>query len=282
MSSTRLDNRSSPRLPALAFFCISKAMAEQQQLPAPVVKDFDLVTIPMEGVVAYWLSLRKLLGNTRRMAKVTTDEAQYTTEPFIRYLLEIAFEDLDDAWLERAAAAKRRTLQRQLRRRLDLMRLALLDIASGEHPRKTMVKMAAKYATPPITDERAFRLVQELASAAEQNPGGKANYFNVEYRLRDEQLVVVLLFYVLWARKAGKRSLAEFQEFVTAGFFAEGLDLVVDGFDVPFIRKRMRAHRDAILEDVDHKRDACYELCCAVRSRLDYDRAFLLGKSFLE
>lgn len=259
-------------------------MDEQKQqtseAPAPK-KDFDLVLVPMEGVVTYWLSLSKLLGGSRKIARQVGEEAQYTSEPFVHHLLEIAFNELPEQHIRRMAQAKKSVLLESLSRRLNLMRMSLLDILAAENPRKTLAKMTAQYTHPPLNEEKAFRFAQDLTALAEKDPNERPEYFNVDHRLKVDQLMVVLLFYVLWSRREGKRNLGAFTKYVASPFFRDGLALVVDGFDGPFVRKRLRAHRQAILDDVGMKMDASVDMALAIRNRLDYDRVFEVGKSYM-
>ena len=51
---------------------------------------FDIIEIPLEGVAAYWLSIKKL-ADEKRSFKPLGEEAEYTSEPYIRYLLDVVF-----------------------------------------------------------------------------------------------------------------------------------------------------------------------------------------------
>lgn len=256
---------------------------QNQQTPesASPKKDFDLVLLPMEGVVTYWLSLSKLLGSSRKIAKQVGEEAQYTSEPFVHHLLEITFNDLPEQHIRRMAHAKKSVLLDSLTRRLDLMRMSLLDIMAAENPRKTLAKMTAQFTFSPLSEEKAFRFAQDLTALAEKTPDERPEYFNVDHRLKIDQLMVVLLFYVLWSRREGKRNLGAFTKYIVSPFFRDGLALVVDGFDGPFVHKRLRTHRQTILDDVGMKMDASVEMALAIRNRLDYDRVFEVGRSFM-
>jgi hypothetical protein len=258
-------------------------MDEQTPQPqqSPPKKDFDIVLAPMEAVVTYWLSLARLLGSSRKVTKQVGEEAQYTSEPFVHHLLEVAFTDASEQLVRRMGQAKRGVLLDGLGRRLDLMRMALLDITAAENPRKTLAKMTAQFTFPPLNEAKAFRFAQDLVAIAEKDPGERPEYFNVDHRLKVDQLMVVLLFYVIWSRREGKRQLASFTSNISSPFYRDGLALVVDGFDGPFIRRRLRTHRETILTDVGHKMDASLEMALAIRNRLDYDRVFEVGKSFM-
>jgi hypothetical protein len=247
-----------------------------------IQRDFDIVEIPVEGIAAYWLSIHKLL-DAKRNVRPLEREAEYTSEPFIRHLLELSSSGFDEPRFRVLAERKRDTLLAELGRRLDLMRLALLDMIGNENPRRTLAKMTAKFASPPLADERALELAQELTVAAGDGPAAGENprLYNVDHRLRNDQLLVVLLFYACWARKEGKMACASFLEFVRSAFFLEGLSLVADGFDGPFVRKRLRVHRDAILDETRLKMDMSTEMCLGVRQKLTYEDVFRIARAFM-
>ncbi len=244
---------------------------------AAVPRDFDILEIPVEGVAAYWLAIKKLVGSKRNF-KLLQDEASYTVEPFIKHLLETIC--LNGEQLRPLTAAKRDVLLAELKRKLDLMRIALLDMSSADNPAKTLVRMTAQFAASPIDEEKAFNLAQELLVFAAK-PEEKARFFNVDHKMRNEQLIVALLFYVLWSRREGKIGCRTFGEFVDSKFFADGLALVIDGFDSPFVRQRLGEHQDAILAETRLKMDMSIELAAAIHSRLQYEQVFQVAKAFM-
>ncbi len=137
----------------------------------------------MEGVAAYWLSLKKLVGN-RRNFKGLDQEAEFTSEPFVRHLLEITFSgDMGEDRVRRCAAARGDLLRGELDRRLDLMRVAVMDVAGGENPLRTMARIAARYPVPPITTEKALGYAQELLRQAGEKPPAE-RFFDVSHRLQ--------------------------------------------------------------------------------------------------
>ncbi|MFW5735204.1 MAG: hypothetical protein ACOCWR_09100, partial [Oceanidesulfovibrio sp.] len=83
---------------------------KQQTTASSPNKDFDLVLVPMEGVVTYWLSLAKMLGSSRKISKQVEEEAQYTSEPFVHHLLDIVFGDTPEPLVRRMAQAKKTVL----------------------------------------------------------------------------------------------------------------------------------------------------------------------------
>jgi len=241
--------------------------------------DFDIVEIPLEGIAAYWLSLKKLVEGKKNF-KVLEPEVEHTSEPYIAHLLEALCTNMEDGTARHLAKVKREALLAALQRKLDLMRMTLLDILASENPRKTLAKMAAQYATAPVNEEKAFQLVQEMVRQA-QNPGERPLIFNVDHKLKPEQLIVVLLFYVSWARKGGKMTCQPFLEFIRSEFFNDGLALVIDGFDGPFVRKRLRVHRDAILAEARLKMEMSADMSRAIRDKFSYEDVFRVAKAYM-
>lgn len=253
--------------------------------PGAPRRDFDLLDIPLEGVTAYWLSLHKLLEPHKKLKNAQRqiqDEAQYTTEPLVRYLLEVLVSDLDTPDMRRLGQARADMLLDGVARRLQLMRVALMDMATAENPRRTLAKMTAQHAMPLIDEEKAFSLAQQLLGVA-ATPGweAKVHYFAVDHRIKDEKLLVALLFHAAWARREGKMAARQFLPHLHSVFFQQGLALVIDGFDAPFLRKRLKVHQAAIMADARRKTACSLELACAIKQRLPYDTAFTMAKAWL-
>ncbi|MGE4296715.1 MAG: hypothetical protein AB7E47_01685 [Desulfovibrionaceae bacterium] len=245
-----------------------------------VQKDFDILEFPFVGVAAYWLSIKKLVG-AKRNVKALEEEAAYTSEPYIKYLLELCFSDLDDQRVRMLMAVRRDVQLDTIRRKFDLMRMALVDVADSENPRKTLAKMSAQFTVQELTEEKAFAYAQDLAKVASGKSNNHAAFFNVDHRLKPDKLMVTLLFYVMWARREGKLALQPFLRHIRSEYFAEGLSLVADGFEAPFVRKRMRVQRDVILDEARLKMDMSAELCMGIRHRLTYEDLFRMTKAYL-
>lgn len=241
-------------------------------------REVDLVELPIEGVAAYWLSLRKLLA-AKRSAKALAEEAEHVSEPYIKFLLESVFSMTPERAAE-AALVRQQTELSRIARRFGLMRVALMDLATGENPRKTLVKMGARFSLPPIQEEEGFRLARDLIAIAEDNAGEKALYFNVNHDVKDEHLIVTLLFYVMYGRHQGKLACQPFLEFVRSSFFREGLSLVIDGFDAPFLRKRLKVHEQTILAECERKMELSRRLCLGIRDKLSYEELFGLARAW--
>jgi len=245
-----------------------------------IQRDFDIVETPLEGVAAYWLSIKKLVEGKRNF-KMLGEEADYTTEPYVKYLLECINADTPEERLLHIAAIRRDSMIQALARKFDLMRMALLDVATAENPRKTLAKMTAQYAQSPLNEEKAFGYAQELVQQAGENMAERGKFFNVDHRLRDDRLMVTLLFYVIWARREGKMGCEPFLEFIASSYFTDGLALVIDGFDAPFVRKRLQVHKAAIVDETRVKMELSAELCVAVKQKLAYDDVFRIARAWL-
>ncbi len=264
---------------------MSSPAAPDDTTDAAPRRDFDMLDIPMEGVAAYWLSLHKLLESHKKLrsaGKQIANEAQYTTEPLVRFLLDALASDMETKDLRRLGNARTEMLMDAVARRLQLMRVTLMDMATAENPRKSLAKMTALHPTAIIDEEKAFSLAQQLVSlASDGNWEDKAHYYHVDHRLKDDKLIVSLLFHVTWSRREGKLASRQFLPHIHSTFFNQGLALVIDGFDAPFLRKRLKVHQAAILTDAQRKMACSVELAAAINARLPYDTAFTMAKAWL-
>ena len=122
--------------------------------------DFDILEMPVEGLAAYWLSIKRLLD--KKSATVIDEERSHTKEPYIKYLLETGFSTMPQAQARELMLARAETLLSEYDRKLSLMRLATLAAAAGENPRLTFLRMRSRYSIPPISERQAFDLAGEL------------------------------------------------------------------------------------------------------------------------
>lgn len=244
------------------------------------IRDFDLLEMPLEGVAAYWLSLKKLVGSSRNF-KGLAEEIEFTSEPYVRHVLELAFTGrFDDDRVRALATARAEGGLAELDRKFDLMRIAIMDVAGGENPHRTMARMAARYVALPLPADRALGYAQELLRlAGEKSP--QETFFDVNHRQQEDKLLVTLLFYVLIARHHGRIACRPFLEHLNSRFFADGLALVVDSFDAPFVRKWLKQHKQTILADVQRKMAMSVEVCLSIRARMDYDDVFRVARSYM-
>ncbi len=244
-----------------------------------IQKDFDILELPLEGVAAYWLSLKKLVG--KRNFKVLEEEAEYTSEPFIRHLLDIGFCGYSEERVRLLATAKADTLLHEISRRFNLMRIAILDVTMAENPHRTLAKLLAQFPVPPVTEERAMALSQELIKFVPEHQAGQERFFDVGHKSQDDKLVVTLLFYVLLSRHESKNGCQPLLSYVSSRFFREGLAMVIDGFDAPFVRKWLKEHKAVVLEETRRKMQMSTEMCIAIGSRLEYEDVYRVARSFM-
>lgn len=252
-------------------------------------RELDILEMPLEGLAAYWLSLRKLLGErvTRKiLARSLPEEAERTSEPFVRHLLDICAASFDDTQFLALAGAKRDIVLRDLRLKFDLMRDALLSISAGENPRQLLVTMLTHFSVPPLTEQRATQLAVDTVKAAqtslaENKPEEAAGVLGrVDHRDGADRLMVKLLFLAYWARREGKHAIPVF---VNAGgrFFRESLSLVVDGFEPPYVKRRVEFQAGEMVEDARLKMDMAIQMALSLRREMPYEDLYRVAKSYL-
>jgi len=242
--------------------------------------DFDILELPLEGVAAYWLSLKKLVGSKRNF-KALEEEARYTTEPFVRHLLDIGFCGYSDERVRLLAHAKMETQLSEYARRFNLMRIAILDVATGENPHRTLAKLLAQFPVPPITEDKAKALSQELLKLVPEHQAGQERFFDVGHKSQDDKLIVTLLFYVLLSRHESKTGCQPLLSYVSSRYFREGLSMVIDGFDAPFVRKWLKEHKSVVLAETQKKMLMSTEMSIAIAMRLEYDDVFKVARSYM-
>jgi len=247
---------------------------------AEIKRDFDLLEMPVEGLAAYWLSLKKLVGNKRNF-KPIHDEAQHTSEEYIRYLLEISFGNFSEETIRRMAQVKAQTMLSSMERQFDCMRVAILAVATAENPHRSIAKLYAEFPQPPVAGDKAIRFAQELLRLMPDKYAGRERFFDVGYRVPDDKLIVALLFYVFYARHEGKDACQNLLPLISSAFFRDALSMVIDGFDVPFVRKWLKKHKEALLKDMQFKCSMSTELCIAIASRIDYDDMHSIARAYL-
>ncbi|WP_461210714.1 hypothetical protein [Desulfocurvus sp. DL9XJH121] len=241
-------------------------------------RDVNLLEMPLEGIAAYWLSLRKVMG-PKLQPKTLEEEVVNTQEPFIKYLLEMFSSGVTDAELRRLCQVRQDTAVRELRLKLAMMREALTVIASAENPRKALMRMGAYLAEPSLTEESATKMALDMVRMAEKSKDGYV--VTVEPSLSPEQLLVKLLFYVLWARREGKAGLEPFAENGRCRFFNQGLGMVVDGFERSFVRGCLDIAEAEILDTASRKMALSVDMVLALRAKLSYEDMFRAVRAYL-
>lgn len=243
-------------------------------------KEFDILEMPVEGLAAYWLSLKKL-ADAKRDPGLLAAEAEGTGEPYIRHLLQLALSGVDEPLFRRLAEAKRDALLDEHRRKIDMISLALTGIAAAENPRVTLTRLSALAGSTPFNEKRAFELAYGLMTTVGEKNADLPTLLAVDHRLKDDRLAVKLLFYAIMARRSGRQALHEHIPHLKSGYFAEGLALCADGFDADFLARQLVQIRDGALAATARKMDMSAEMCLAIRNGLAYDDVFLVARSFM-
>ena len=246
---------------------------------SPATPELDFLHLPLDGVAAYWLSLRKLAGNARNV-KALDHEAQYVAEPFVRHLLDMAVNALPIPRFTQLAAISAASELARLDRQLDLMRITVLDVAQGENPLRTLARMTACFAMPMEEPERLLEEAQSRVNKAANRKVTRELYV-LDHRQPDETLCATLLFYSVLARRHGKPACRPFLAQVGSAFFTDGMALVVDGFDVPFVRKWLKKFKATLLADMDRKMTLSTQLCIAIQERQPFEELRYLVRSYL-
>lgn len=243
-------------------------------------KEFDILEMPVEGLAAYWLSIKKLMDAKKDPGFLAT-ETEGTGEPFIRHLLQLTQSGADEDLARRLARAKRATLLAEYRRKIDMMRLALVGIAASENPRMTLIRLSALAGPTPFNEKRTFELAYGLMNTVAEKDADLPTLLDVDHKMKDDRLVVKLLFYAIMARRSGRQALHEHIPHLRSGFFAEGLSLCADGFEADFLARQLAQVRDAALMATRRKMDLSTEMCLAIRAGLAYDDVFLVARSYM-
>ena len=247
---------------------------------ADIKHDFDLLEMPVEGVAAYWLSLKKLVGNKRNF-KPIHEEAQHTSEEYVRYLLEIGFGNFSEDTIRKMAEVKARSMLSSMERKFDCMRVAVLDVATSENPHRSIAKLYADFPQAPLEGDKAIRFSQELLRLMPDKYKGRERFFDVGYKVPDDKLIVALLFYIFYARHQGKDACQGLLPLISSAYFRDALSMVIDGFDVPFVRKWLKKHKEALLKDMQFKCAMSTELCIGIASRVEYEDLHSIARAYL-
>ena len=70
-------------------------------------------------------------------------------------------------------------------------------------------------------------------------------------------------------------------QYIRSRYFSDGLALIIDGFDPPFLRNWLETHRDTLLEGARRKMELSVEAALAVKNRMDFDEMKLIAAVFL-
>ena len=243
-------------------------------------KDFDILEMPAEGLAAYWLSIKKLI-DVKRSRKVLEDEIRYTREPYIKFLLETVFSDLDETTVRRLAEAKSGTLAEEYARKLSSMQIALMAMSAQENPRISFVRMASHYPTSVISEKKAFTLAHGLMDGLLDKQSDPTVLLEFDHKLQPDRLLVKMLFHIILCRKEGKQQLEQLVPHIKTPFYANGITQVIDGFDHRILKSNLKIQSDQILAYSKTKMDMAAEMCLGIRGKLNYDDIFRIARAFM-
>ena len=261
------------RVKALLFDARTR---ETRKLPA----EFDMVDMPLEGVAAYWLSLKKVLLEKKR-PDLLANEAAHTKEAYVRHLLELCTSSLDADSMRCFARVKKKVILADLHRKYILMAIALLGMADNENPQKVMVRFLSKFPISPVFEKQVFEVAQLIIANLGNASFNHRKFMALNLRMKPEAMLIVLVVFCMLVRRKGPGGLEPFLEHVRCSYFNEGLTLIKDGFDKDFIKYRLNLQKREILEETELKMDMSVELAVALTRQMTYDDMYLIARSYM-
>lgn len=238
----------------------------------------DLVHAPLDAVAAYWLSLKKTLDE-RKNGRFLLDEAKHVSEPFIRHLLQLLLSGLSPEDSARLARVKQRNILRDLHRKLDLLAICLLGIGGNENPQKVLIRIISKFPISPIFEKEVFEIAQQALQNM-QNPQTREKFLLIDQAMKIEALIINMMVYSMYARRNDLATLDAYSDYIRSYYFAEGMALIRDGFDLDFIKHRLILLRKEILADMENKMEMSVELFLGIRKGIAYEDLFKIYNSF--
>lgn len=246
----------------------------------PVQSALDLITIPAAGYAAYWLSVKRL-SDAKRGAEALAQEIDFASEPYTRLLLTALQSGTDETTLRLMAANKAQALLRDFRRKLKLIRQGACAIALAENPGRTLITLSGGFGMPVLDEARTMEQAQGLLESMRTGDLDKAVFPDVSHMTRQEELILKLLFFALWARRQGKSGLTDLLPGISFPFLSDALRLCIDGLDEGFIRRRLEAQARELIIEARHKMRLGLEMALAVRSKRPYEETLALARSYL-
>lgn len=242
----------------------------------PDLKDLDLMEIPIEGVAAYWLALKKLI-KTKRQLKILEKESRHTSEPYIKHLLELLLSAFPDPLITRYAKIKKATILKDLERKLILISIGVLGIGANENPQQILVRFLSKFPLASVGEKEIYTKAQQLLTQAQ----AKKIFVDIDHRLPLETLVSHLLFYCLLARRQGQSACKLFLPKIRSLYFREGIAQILDGFEPDFIKHRLNLIKDELVNETRCKMEMSLEMALAIKNNFSYPDIFKIANSFL-
>ncbi len=240
-------------------------------------KEFDLVEFPIEGVAAYWLSLKKLLTSKKDKKKFLKKEIEFTTEPYIKHLLDLLLSSFDPNRIEKYARYKQETIINQLQKKLVIISIGILGISSRENSQQVLVRILSKFPFFSITEKSILNRTDQLLKSYSINETD----IDVDHKSPIEELISNLLFHCMIARKDGPEICFNFLSKMHSFFFKEGLKFIIDGFDTDFIKHRLNLQQKEIIYATKRNMELSLEMCLGIKEEFSYNDLIRIVNSFL-
>lgn len=241
--------------------------------------EVDVPEMPCEGIAAYWLSLKKVMGN-KLSASMLSEELDNTSAPFVTFLLDICLSSLPEASARGVCRARAGTVLAQQQLKLKLVKEALLAISIGENPRMTSLRLSSLVPHSRVASEQSIKYALDMIRVAEKSKDGYL--VTIDSALDAERLMVKLMFYVLWARRESPKELESFAEQGTFGFFNHGLAMVVDGHDRSFIKSCLDHAQEETLAVLERRMTLAWNMALGLKYGMGYDDLFRVAKAYLD
>lgn len=260
----------------------SRKVLQAESVPETPLRrpELDILEMPYEGLAAYWLSLKKLLDE-KRDTRFLLEEAAYTSEPYIRHLLETLFSALDEERAVRLCRARQDILLEGYRRRFACMRTAVRAIIDADSPRLSLIRMLSHFPAPPLPEAKAAELAQSLIRGLAMPDADKDVLLGIDSRTKADRLVVKLLAYVTISRKESREGCRSLLPYARTYLLVEGLALAADGFEASFADAHLETLAHTILDETLRKMDMSLELCRAILAEFDYDTLYLVARTYM-
>jgi len=240
-------------------------------------KEFDLVEMPLEGIVVYWLSLAKLYPRKN----VLEQEIALTTEPYVNFLLKLLRSNLSFQQCLDLAQVKIDNFLIDLEKKLILMAISVLGMAHKENPQQVIIRFISKYPLSIIYESKVLATAKKVAEHLLAKRVPEKKFLEIDHRLPPERLMINLLVYNFLARRVSYQQLQSYAKCVRSFYFAEGLSLIVDGFEVDFIKHRLNLQQKEIIAHTKNKMELSARLCAGLKQGLSYEDLSLISQAYL-
>ncbi len=243
-------------------------------------RDFDIMEMPVSGLAAYWLSLKKILDD-QEDDSLLLEESQHTSEPYISHILRLAASPFGDERVSLLAKEKKRTLLHDLRRKLDLVDITVRALFANENPRLTIVRMNAIFSAPRIAEHEVFETATQWLASIREDDADLAKFAEVDHVHRSETLLIKLIFCQMYARRMGRDACRLLAPYVRFGSLSEAFLLIADGFEEDIVISILRSRKKELLSDTACKMDMALELALGVRNHFPYEDIFTIAMSYM-